>query len=178
MIPFARFCPLFFHLLGVHKMKQCLTVLLAASMLVAFVGIAQAENGMPSQSTLRAMGLSGMQVMSDREAMNVRGMGYSSHGSTAIAFGISYAHAGGYQASAGSLDGFFAKGNHFAGGAHGSIAGKVVITYGGGGGPPAPTTSSNPPLGTNGGGGGGGGGGIQVKAIVVFAGGFAVSSAY
>jgi hypothetical protein len=174
MIPFARFCPLFFHLLGVHKMKQCLTVLLAASMLVAFVGIAQAENGMPSQSTLRAMGLSGMQVMSDREAMNVRGMGYSSHGSTAIAFGISYAHAGGRDASAGSLDGFFAKGKHYAGGSHGSIAGKVVITYGGGGG-----DYNGPPQGTNGGGDGGhGGGGTQIRATIVFAGGFAKSSAY
>ncbi len=167
-------------------MKQNLTVLLAACLLVAFVGIAQAENGMPSQSTLRAMGLSGMQVMNDREAMNVRGMGYSSHGSTAIAFGISYAHAGGYDASAGSLDGFFAKGKYYAGGSHGSIAGKVVITYGGGGGFGGGGGGFggggdySAPSSTNGGGGGGGhgGGGPQIRATIVFAGGFANSSAF
>jgi hypothetical protein len=161
-------------------MKRCLTVVLAAGLFAAFVGIAQAENGMPSQATLRAMGLSGMQVMSDREAMNVRGMGYTSSGSTAIAFGISYAHAGGYDASAGSLDGFFAKGNHYAGGAHGSIAGKVVITYGGGGGGGGDWGNDSPSR--------GGdlpptrpphdGGGTRVRATIVFAGGFAVSSAY
>lgn len=157
-------------------MKRCLIVAMAASMLVAFVGIAQAENGMPSQATLRAMGLSGMQVMSDREAMDVRGMGYSSHGSTAIAFGISYAHAGGQGASAGSLDGYFSKGKYLAGGSHGSIAGRIVITKGGGGG-------GGPPKGTNGGppNGGppnGGGGGTQVKATIVFAGGFAHAYAF
>ena len=88
-------------------MKRCLIVVLAASMLVAFVGVARAELGMPSQATLRAMGLSGMQVMSDREAMNIRGMGYYSSRKkpTAIAFGISYAPVGGhYGASAGTID--------------------------------------------------------------------------
>ena len=157
-------------------MKRCLFVVLAASMLVAFVGVAQAEHGMPSQATLRAMGLSGMQVMSDREAMGVRGMGYysSREKPKAIAFGISYAKVSGhYGARAGTIDGFFAKGKHYAAGAHGSIAGKVVINFGGGGPPKNPTYTTNgnsgPPH---------DGGGVKVKAIVVFAGGFAVAKAY
>jgi len=121
-------------------------------------------------------------VMSDREAMDVRGMGYdssnkSSKKSVAIAFGISYAKIGGYDsASAGTLDGLFAKGKHYASGKHGSIAGKVVISFGGGGhgGPPKNTSTNggppkDPPH---------RGGDVKVKAIVVFAGGFAVSKAY
>ena len=160
-------------------MKRRLIIVLAASMLVAFVGVARAEQGMPSQATLRAMGLSGMQVMSDREAMGVRGMGYysSREKSKAIAFGISYAKVSGhYGARAGTVDVFFAKGKHYAAGAHGSIAGKVVINFGGGGydGPP-----KNPTYTTNGNSGPPhDGGGVKVKAIVVFAGGFAVAKAY
>ena len=180
-------------------MKRCLIIVLAASMLVAFVGVARAEHGMPSQATLRAMGLSGMQVMSDREAMNVRGMGYyssrksSRKKSTAIAFGISYAKVGGhYGASAGTIDGFFAKGKHYAAGKHGSKAGKVVIIYGDGGhrgspkgppkGPPKKTYTKGNGKGDRPQGpphkGGGKGGGKKVKSIVVFAGGFAIAKAY
>ncbi|MCH8839585.1 MAG: hypothetical protein IH831_02695 [Planctomycetes bacterium] len=182
-------------------MKRSLIVVLVASMVVAFVGVAQAEHGMPSQATLRAMGLSGMQVMSDREAMGVRGMGYyssrksSRKKSTAIAFGISYAKVGGhYGASAGTIDGFFAKGKHFAAVKHGSKAGKVVIIYGGGhrgdgygggyGGPPKGSPKKTytkgkggPPQGPPHK-GGGKGGGKKVKSIVVFAGGFAIAKAY
>ena len=163
-------------------MKRCLFVVLAASMLVAFVGVARAEHGMPSQATLRAMGLSGMQVMSDREAMGVRGMGYysSREKPKAIAFGISYAKVSGhYGARAGTIDVFFAKGKHYAAGAHGSIAGKVVINFGGG----YDSPPKNPTYTTNGNGGPPkvpphDGGGVKVKAIVVFAGGFAVAKAY
>jgi len=167
-------------------MKRCLFVVLAASMLVAFVGVARAEHGMPSQATLRAMGLSGMQVMSDREAMGVRGMGYysSREKPKAIAFGISYAKVSGHYGSrAGTVDVFFAKGKHYAAGAHGSIAGKVIISFDGGGHgghgdrPMRPTYTTNgndgppkvPPH---------DGGRIKVKALVVFAGGFAVAKAY
>ena len=164
-------------------MRQCLTVAVAASMLLALAGVAQADNGMPSQSTLRAMGLSGIQVMSDREASEIRGMGYYSsrkHSkSVAIAFGISYASVGGkHGGKAGSVDGFLAVGHHAAGGVHGSIAGKVDIYYRGGGRDRntfSGGTSSGPP---NHGGGGHGGGGVKVKATVVFAGGFAKSYAY
>ncbi len=173
-------------------MKRSLIVVLAASMVVAFVGVARAEHGMPSQATLRAMGLSGMQVMSDREAMNVRGMGYysprksSRKKPTAIAFGISYAKVGGHHgASAGTIYGFFAKGKHFAAGAHGSIAGKVVIKKGGRGGHGDPHNGSPNKTYTKDKGKGGRpqgpphkGGGKQVKTIVVFAGGFAVAKAY
>jgi len=172
-------------------MKRSLIVVLAASMVVAFVGVARAEHGMPSQATLRAMGLSGMQVMSDREAMNVRGMGYyssrksSRKKSTAIAFGISYAKAGGrHGVSADTIDGFFAKGKHYAVGKHGSKAGKVVIIYGDGGhrgspkGPPNKTYTKGNGKGDRPQGPPHKGGGKHVKAIVVFAGGFAVAKAH
>lgn len=171
-------------------MKRCLTVVLAAGLLVAFVGVAQAEQGMPSQATLRAMGLSGMQVMNDREAMDVRGMGYYSSHSKAIAFGVSYASVGGgHGPSAGSVDGFYAEGKYHAGGEHGSHASKVEIIYeyGGGhkdGGHGQPRNQAY----TNGGGHSGGGhkgpshgGGpkkVQVKVTKVYAGGYAYSSAY
>ena len=217
-------------------MKRCLTVVLAASLFAALGSVAQAEQGMPSQATLRAMGLSGMQVMNDFEAMSVRGMGFQQSGhSTAIAFGISYAKINGHDAEAGSIDGYYAEGKHHAAGAHGSYAGKVEITKTSGGkggkghgdkgrggkggkggmnggghnGPPAASSSKGHKGGGpkggdrkgggpkggghmgggpkggdhNGGshkGGGhkGGGGKVQVKATIVFAGGYAVSSAY
>jgi hypothetical protein len=165
-------------------MNRCLTVVLAASLLATLSSAAQAEQGMPSQATLRAMGLSGMQVISDRDALNIRGMGYQKSHSKAIAFGASYAKVNGKGAEAGTVDGYYAEGKHYAGGAHGSIAGKVVITkggkggHGGGGGGDwgndAPSVSSN----RGGGGHGGHGGKVQVKATIVFAGGFAVSKAY
>ena len=161
-------------------MNRCLTIVLAVSMVVAFVGVAQAESGMPSQATLHAMGLSGMQVMSDHEAMNVRGMGYKSSHSTAIAFGISYAHVGGRGGSGGSIDGFLSKGSYFAGGAHGSIAGKIIIKKGGRGGHDGGGHNGGPYNGNGGhnGGGGHGGGGVKVTKTIVFAGGFAVASAH
>ncbi len=167
-------------------MKRCLTLALAASLLVALGSVAQAEQGMPSQATLRAMGLSGMQVMSDYDAMSIRGMGYQKSHSKAIAFGISYAKVSGHGAEAGSKDGFFAEGSHFAGGKHGSIAGKIVITKGGkkhrgrdGGDMPwVGDTTTSLPNGDNNGGGHKGGGKVQVKATIVFAGGFAISKAH
>ncbi len=172
-------------------MKQGLTFLLAAGLVATVVGTAQADQGMPSQLTLQAMGLSSLQVISDTEAMDIRGFGYKPHGkSVAIAYGSSYAHVGGYGASAGSKDGFYAKGKHKAKGVHGSIAGKIIIKkYGGkkrgghGGGMPQPWGNDNGGGGyTNGGGGHDGGGGHKpkgkVKVVVVFAGGFAVASAH
>jgi hypothetical protein len=165
-------------------MKRCFTVALAASLLVALGSVAQAAQGMPSQATLRAMGLSGMQVISDFDAMSIRGMGYQKSHSKAIAFGISYAKVSGHGAEAGSIDGYYAEGKHFAAGKHGSIAGKIVITKGGkrkhrghdGGNMDwVGDTNTTPPNGDH---HGGGHKNVKVKAVIVFAGGFAVSKAY
>lgn len=108
-------------------MKNVLFVLPALAVMCLATS-AQADSGAIDSATLSAMGLSGVQVVSDAEAMEVRGMGYS-HGkkSSAKAFGISYAYletgGGRYRSSlgngsAGTLDGFLAKGSHYAGGEH------------------------------------------------------------
>jgi len=148
-------------------MKTCVTSLFSVALLAMLVGTAQAQQGIPSQAMLSAMGLSGIQVMSDSEAINIRGLGYSGHGhSVAIAYGKSWANVGGHGAHAGSEDGFFAKGKYKAHGKHGSYAG-IIIKKGrpqhhgghgdwGGHGKPKPT----------------------VKKVFVFAGGFAKASAH
>lgn len=157
-------------------MNRCLSVVLAASMFAALANVAQAEQGAPNQATLRAMGLYGMTVLSDRDAMDVRGMGY--HGkkssSKVVTFGASYAKVKSHGAEAGTVDGYYAEGKHYAKGVHGSVAGKVTVEvsgggHGGGGGGGYPTSSRN---------GGGGKPKVTVKATVVFAGGFAKASAY
>ena len=97
-------------------------------------GLAEARQGLPTQDALYEMGLSGMQIMSDREALEIRGFGYDPwHGhrknakkSVAIAYGHSYANVGYKRAHSGTEDGFFAKGRHKAKGEHGSRAGVVM----------------------------------------------------
>jgi len=123
-------------------MKSVLTIAAACSML-AVAGIAQADSGMPSRSTLDAMGLSGLQAMSDYDALDVRGFGYYGYSpkkSTVIAYGKSYAHVSGHGAKAGSHDGYYAEGKHHARGRHGSHAKievkKTTRRGRGGGGPP------------------------------------------
>ena len=185
-------------------MKQLLTIAVATSMIVALAGVAQADYGMPSQETLQAMGLSGIQVMSDREAMDVRGFGYRSSRkhkkSVAIAFGISYAAVHGKHAKAHDKKKAFAKSDEEAFVATGSIAGIVHVKKrkkGKRGDQPMPwgDMKRGPKKGNNSGGGyngggrkgdghkgggynGGGhkGGGKKIKATIVFAGGFAYSS--
>ncbi|MEX2317964.1 MAG: hypothetical protein WD669_12475 [Pirellulales bacterium] len=56
-------------------------------MLVAFQSTASAENGQPSRATLKAMGLSDLQLMSDTDALAVRGK-------VAVAGGLSWAYIG------------------------------------------------------------------------------------
>ena len=163
-------------------MKSVLTFAAACSML-ALAGVAQADNGTPSQSTLDAMGLSGLQVMSDSEADSVRGFGYygySPKNSYVLAYGKSYAHVSGYGAKAGTKDAYYAEGTYYAKGRHGSRA-RIVVKKGkhggkGGGGPkgPQPTTNGG---GMNGG-GNHGGGHKHVKSVMVYAGGYARASAH
>ena len=48
--------------------------------LVVVSGTARADEGLPSQDQLAAMGLSGLQVVSDSEALDVRGQGWGGWG--------------------------------------------------------------------------------------------------
>ena len=162
-------------------MRCALTCLVAMGLCGLVIGSAQADQGMLSQSTLSAMGLSGMQVMSDSDAMEIRGHGYDpwrGHGkkakNMALAWGYSYAHVHKGKGVAHTKDGFKAKGKHKASGKHLSKAGYVVKhrpkRRGGGG----PNTLGVPP---------GGGGGKPPKPpvkhkVVVFAGGFSHASVH
>lgn len=141
-------------------MKKLVSASLALAMMLVLSAGASAENGAINNSTLQAMGLSGMQVMSDTDAMTVRGQGYGGYKSFAVAFGGSYAAVGG-DASAGTVNGFLAFGNYKASGEQGSEAGKtyksVKKVYIGG----YPVKKT-----------------VQKKSVRVFAGGYASSSAY
>jgi hypothetical protein len=87
---------------------------------------ALAANGVPSDTTLAAMGLSGLRVMSDSEGLAVRGLGWS--GSSA--YGQSFAVVATHGAAAGSTNGYNASGKKVAGGANLSFA-SVEIKGGG-----------------------------------------------
>jgi len=112
-------------------MKKFLVCLPALALVIALSSSAQAENGTVNSATLQAMGLGGMQVMSDSQAMNVRGMGWFNNKSASLAFGGSYANVGsiaiqgqGLQGlGAGSIDGYIADGRFMAEGSHLSEAG-------------------------------------------------------
>jgi hypothetical protein len=89
-----------------------------------------ADNGLPSTSKMQQMGLYGTTVVSDSVAMDVRGFGYQGghHSkSSAVAWGHSSAGVGiGPIAGADTENGYFAKGEHVAGGANLSFAGVVL----------------------------------------------------
>jgi hypothetical protein len=102
-------------------MKKLSVFLPAVALLIALSGSAMAENGAISSAKLNAMGLGGIELMSDADAMQIRGQGFS------LAFGISYARTGNQGgASAGSLDGYLAKGKFMAMGDHYSEAGTSM----------------------------------------------------
>ncbi len=105
-------------------MKKVLSMF-AVALLLAASSAAQAADGVMSSATLSALGLSGATLVSDSEASLVRGHGYHPN-SIAIAAGGSFAHVGGPGAGAGSVNVYFAAGQHFAGGANLSVAGKSV----------------------------------------------------
>lgn len=87
-----------------------------------------AADSLPASSTLRAMGLSGLQVLSDAEASVVRGKGYVHHGrrmSLASVWGNSYANIGGRNAGAGARNGYKASGRRVA---EGNTASMVRAT--------------------------------------------------
>jgi len=148
----------------------------ALALLVAFSGSAFAENGVVNEATLQAMGLSGIQVMSDDAALAIRGKGYmpmtppvidGSEKPWSLASGFSYANVGGasldeysvHGTGAGTIDGFVAEGQFMASGEHFSEAGRTVtksveLQVKG-----APATLE-----------------IRTRSIHVFAGGFATAS--
>jgi hypothetical protein len=147
--------------------------------LVAAIGVNASAAERPSQATLAAMGLGDLVVMNDTDATAIRGMGFKGGkgkkrgGSSARAWGSSWASINGHGASAGSRNGYDAEGEHFAAGGNLSFAGKIVVSGGGGGGGGNWANDQN----GNSGGHNGGGHKPRVKAVVVFAGGgsFAVA---
>lgn len=100
---------------------------------------AWAEQGLPNEDTLKAMGLSGIEVMSDEDAMAVRGMGYRGMDryraqvkkySSASASGHSWAkikidgHV--VDADAGTRNRYDADGKYYASGVNYSKASKTI----------------------------------------------------
>ena len=142
--------------------------------LVAMVNTASAADR-PSQATLAAMGLGGLVAMDDADALAIRGHGFKGGkgGSSARAWGSSYAHISGHGGSAASQNGYDAKGRHVAAGGNLSFAGIVVVQSGGGhnGGMGPAKKSGKGSKGGGYGGGGHGGGAPKVKSVTVFAGG-------
>jgi hypothetical protein len=146
---------------------------------------ALAEEGAPSNATLSEMGLSGLSMMSDDDAMDIRGEGFKGGGSSASAWGSSWANVSTPFGSAGSKNGYSAHGKHSASGDNLSFAGAAISVttsknHGKGGdkgGNWSPKTSSKGNGGWGGMGGGdkggkGGMGGSKTTVVfVVFAGG-------
>jgi len=134
-------------------MSRIILAVPALALAVFLSGSAQATDGVPSDSTLKAMGLAGIQVMSDGDAMAIRGKGYEpsdrKKGYGSWAWGRSWASVGeggttggsgntvhngnngggnnGGNAGAGTKDHFKSHGRYKAGGDHYSEA-KIVTT--------------------------------------------------
>jgi len=87
-----------------------------------------AEEGSPSATTLSAMGLSGMQLMSDNDALAIRGKGYRFHGPRVAtdAWGQSSAGVGTPIGGSSASNGYNARGFRAAGGNTDSIAGTTL----------------------------------------------------
>jgi hypothetical protein len=115
-------------MMKVNLLKWCVfvVVVLAGRQTAVF-----AEDGAPSDSTLSQMGLSGLAIMSDDEAMDVRGEGFGSGGSSASAWGSSFANIETPFGSAGSENGYSAHGKHEADGSNLSFAGVEITSSGG-----------------------------------------------
>lgn len=89
--------------------------------------VAQAEMGL-NQRTLDQMGLSGLSMMSDEAGLTVRGHGYTG------AYGYSWAAVASRGATAGSVNGYYAKGSKYSSGENYSDAGIIIKNSGGHGG--------------------------------------------
>jgi hypothetical protein len=126
---------------------------------VVLLAASQASAAVPSEATLAAMGLSGLEVMSDAEGLAVRGFGY--RGTSAN--GKSFAVVSTKNASAGSQNSYSANGKKFSFGANESYAGVEIEVSGGHGG------------GKGGKGGGHGGSKPQSISINAYGGGFSIA---
>ena len=94
---------------------------LAVALLAVCPALASAVDGVPSQATLSAMGLSGMEIMSDEEGMAVRGQGFT------FAGGLSWAQIGGGFPNAASVNVSFAGGDYWSSQTNGSSADKLEV---------------------------------------------------
>lgn len=153
-------------------MKVRYLALVLAALAAAYPAFA--AGGRPSDETLAAMGLAGLNVISDDAGLAVRGFGYNG----ASAYGQSFAVVSSKGAMAGSTNGYKASGKKKAAGANLSFAGVEVKksgghhggdgSYGGQG-----NYGSGGGYGSNGGGGshgsGGSHGGYGGKPVKVFA---------
>ena len=123
-------------------MTKFFATLPAFALVVALSSSAVAQNGLPSNAALEAMGLSGIQILSDSDAMAIRGMGYQPPHNPhdggkdkpwSAASGLSYANVGdagvhGDSVSgtgAGTIDYAAAEGKFMAEVSHGSEAIKT-----------------------------------------------------
>ncbi len=105
-------------------MKKLSVLVPALALAVMMSASALAENGAVSEATLNAMGLGGMQVMSDQDAMAVRGKGFVGHGfassygnsSSSISIGANLGPFAGFSFDTSSEDGFRARGRYLSGG--------------------------------------------------------------
>jgi len=100
-------------------MKKLSVFVPALALAVMMSASAFAENGAVSDATMKAMGLSGMQVMSDQEAMAVRGRGFvSTYGNSYSSIGINFNFGpfGGLNFNTNTSNGFNADGKFLAGG--------------------------------------------------------------
>lgn len=102
--------------------------LVAAALVVAATSSARAAEGVPSDGTLAAMGLAGLNVISDNDGLGIRGMGYSGTN----AYGHSFAVVSIKGAKAGSTNGYEASGKKLAAGANLSFA-EAEVSKGKGG---------------------------------------------
>lgn len=95
---------------------------LVVALVASCPALAWAEDGLPSQETLKAMGLSGMQVMSDTEALAIRGQG-------AHAWGDSYSRIGTDETSSETNDNahYSAWGKYYAAGGSYAKSSKLVV---------------------------------------------------
>ena len=98
-------------------MKKLILVLPVIAVL-CFANAVKADNGAIDNATLSAMGLGGVEVISDQEAMKVRGQGFFVGTSAALAFGASFSTIDSPFGATGTVDGFFADGRYHAAGSH------------------------------------------------------------
>jgi hypothetical protein len=99
------------------------------ALVVALMGTSQAwaNSGLPCQAELAAMGLAGLEVISDVEGLAIRGMGFQG----ATASGRSWASVAALGAAAGTTNEYHASGKYLAGGHNESEAElEIEIKFG------------------------------------------------